>query len=491
MKLTNNHKNLLLLKETFSIALDHLKSGQLKDQLRKDLSPEQIKEAFNIAIEEKGINETIFINYLKRIIGYSVNTNHPLFMNQMYGSQQLAALSGDVITSILNTSMYTYEVAPLMTLIEKECVKELSKCIWKNKKETDGIFTPGGSISNMLAMVMARDSMFPNSKKSGIKNLPDVSIFISDQAHYSFLKNSRILGFGDDSIVKVQTDSSGKMKASVLEDVIRKEKEKDRIPMMLVGTAGLTISGAIEDLQSLAVVAKKHKMWFHVDAVYGGSLLLSQKQSEKLTGIVNADSVSWNLHKMLGIPIVCAVLMTRKKHDLENSFSIAASYLFHDNEAEYDLGQKSLQCGRRVDALKLWTAWKFEGKEGFAKRIDTLMKKTDLFVRKLKEKDGFELFCQPETPIVCFQYKPQGTPLKEVNELNKNIRSQLFEEGNILFNYSLVNDKMLLRCVISDDKISSSQIDQILEAIRDTGQRILKKSRNNKSDKKRNLVGKT
>ena len=144
-----------------------------------------------------------------------------------------------------------------------------------------------------------------------------------------------------------------------------------------------------------------------------------------------------------------------------------------------------------VNALKLWTAWKFEGKEGFAKRIDTLIKKTDLFVRKLKEKDDFELFCQPESPIVCFQYKPQGTPLMEVNELNKNIRSQLFEEGNILFNYSLVNDKMLLRCVISDDKISSSQIDQILEAIRDTGQRILKKSRNSKSDKKRNLVDKT
>jgi len=486
----DKHKNLQLLKETFSIALDYLENSCSERNLRQNLSPAQLKEAFKISIEEKGADKTTFINYLRKIIEYSVNTNHPFFMNQMYGSQQLAALTGDIITSILNTSMYTYEVAPLMTLIEKECVAELGKYIWKNDKETDGIFTPGGSISNMMAMVMARDSRYPDSKKLGIKHLPELSIFVSDQSHYSFSKNGRILGFGEDSIVKVQSDHRGKMKIPALENAIKKEKKKNRIPLMLVGTAGLTISGAVDDLKTLTIIAKRNKMWYHVDAVYGGSLLLSQKHSTKLSGINNADSVSWNLHKMLGIPIVCAVLMTRRKHDLEKSFSISASYLFHDNEAEFDLGQKSLQCGRRVDALKLWTAWKYEGQEGFEKRIDILMEKTDLFVHKLKENDDFELFCQPETPIVCFQYKPPGIPIKELNELNKNIRTQLFEEGKMLFNYSQVNDKMLLRCVISDDEISANQIDQILEVIRDKGQIILKKSRNSKSDKKRKLVGK-
>jgi len=198
----NNQKNLQLLKETFSIAIGYLERSCLKNNLRHNLSPEQLKDVFNISIREKGVDKTTFINYLRKIIEYSVNTNHPFFMNQMYGSQQLAALTGDIITSILNTSMYTYEVAPLMTLIEKECVAKLGKYIWKNSKKTDGIFSPGGSISNMMAMVMARDSRFPDSKKIGIKYIPDFSIFVSDQSHYSFSKNSRVLGFGEDSIIQ-------------------------------------------------------------------------------------------------------------------------------------------------------------------------------------------------------------------------------------------------------------------------------------------------
>jgi len=484
----SGHKNAAFLKETLLNIIDYLESYSSKNQLRHEFNPDELKNAFNLSIKEAGIDKTTLTNSLRKVVEYSVNTNHPFFMNQMYGSQQIAAIIGDIISSLLNTSMYTYEAAPLLTLIEKECIEKLGNLVWLDQKETDGVFTPGGSISNMMAMVMARDNKFPHSKKDGIKNIPECSIFVSELSHYSFLKNSMVLGFGEDSIVKIRSDQHGEICTSSLEIAILEEKEKGRSPLMIVGTAGVTTLGAIDNLSSLASIAKKNNLWYHIDAVYGGSLLFSQKHNNKLAGIENADSVSWNLHKMMGIPIICSVLLTKKKYDLEKSFSASASYLFHDNDAEFDLGHKSLQCGRRVDALKLWTAWQYAGNEGFEKRIDTLMEKTHLFANKLKQDEDFELYCEPGTPILCFQYKPTGIKLAELNELNKNIRGKIFEDGNILFNYIQINEKVLIRCVISDDEISEAQIDLIINTIKNKGQSILNSCVKGQDRKKSDFV---
>ncbi len=466
-----SEKKIELIEEVFYFLIGYLKNRNENELIRKNRPPEKLKDVFDVSLP--GINEntdiSLFMTKLKNLLDYSVNTAHPLFMNQLYGGPNLIAVLGDIITSVLNTSIYTYEVAPLLTLIEKECVLELGKLIGFDNSKIDGTFAPGGSISNMLAMVIARDNKFPEAKEKGLRHLPEFRIFVSDQAHYSFLKGAMVFGFGTESVVKVKTDEAGRMDTDELLSAIAEEKQKGRIPIMLVATAGTTINGVFDNINDLQKIADENQMWFHVDACYGGSLLFSTEHRKYLEGIEKADSVAWDLHKMLGIPLLCASLITKEKTALLDSFSIKASYLFHNELDEYDLGNKALQCGRRVDTLKLWLTWKFEGKQGLSNRVEHMLKNARLFAEMVKENKNLKLFSEPEAAIVCFQYRPEGFTNAKINELNKNIRTKIFLEGKIIFNYSEIKGQTVLRCVISNPDITEEQLEQIIVSVVKTG----------------------
>lgn len=452
----------------FSLVFEYLKNRNKKSVVRKNLNPSELFDDFNIKFQEKDNEYKDILELLKKALDYSLNTSHPLFMNQLYGETNLIAVLGDIFTSILNTSMYTYEVAPLMTLIEKECIQKLGSLIGFTN-DFDGIFTAGGSVSNMLAMLIAKDKKFPDSKLKGLKETPLFSIFVSEQAHYSFLKGAMLFGFGSETIVKIKSDSLGKIDPKELEKAITNEKEKNRVPLMVIGTAGTTINGLFDNLEELNQIANDNEMWFHVDACYGGSLLFSNLHKNKLKGINEADSISWNLHKMMGIPLICSSLIIKEKNLLEKTFSVNADYLFHEDNYEYDLGNKSLQCGRRPDAFKLWLAWQFEGKKGFEDRVNKLIEKALIFAKKIESKNNFKLLNYPESPIVCFQFTLPNLSQEELNELNKQIRMSIFEEGEIIFNYSEIKNKTVLRCVISNPDITEKMMDKIIETIEKKG----------------------
>lgn len=322
-----------------------LNSGLDKgDILREDFQPEKFSEAFNFSISKKGVEQDEIVSLIDEIVKKSVNTDHTLFMNQMYGKMNPVSIYGDILTTLLNTSMYTFEVAPLLTLIEKECIAKLNKHIWGDHVG-DGVFTPGGSISNMKGLMLARNNKIENIKTQGLNNAFNYSVFVSDQAHYSFLKAAIMLGFGSDSVVKIKTNNNGQIIIDDLLNCIKGEQEKGRIPLMLVGVAGTTFSGVFDDLEALSAIAKQFDMWYHVDAVYGGSLMFSDNEKHKFKGIDGADSVSWNLHKVMGVPLICSTFLIKEKGLLNDAFSVDADYLFHD-EDDLDLGQKSIQCGR-------------------------------------------------------------------------------------------------------------------------------------------------
>ncbi|PJA08715.1 MAG: hypothetical protein COX70_02980, partial [Flavobacteriales bacterium CG_4_10_14_0_2_um_filter_32_8] len=303
------------------------------EMIRVDKKPQELIHEFDFTISKEGKTEEEMSSMIDQIIHNSVNTNHTFFMNQMYGKQHLIGVYGDILTTLLNTSMYTYEVAPIMTLIEKECIAKLSKTIWKTSG--DGVFTPGGSISNMMGLMLARNAKLAHIKKEGLTNAPKFSIFLSDQAHYSFLKSAIFMGFGSDSIVKIASNEIGQMDTPSLVKAIEIEKQKNRIPLLLIGVAGTTFSGVFDELDALAMIAKENQMWYHVDAVYGGSMLFSTQEKYKFKGIEKADSVSWNLHKMMGIPLICASFLTKEKGLLNDAFAVDADYLFHDTEDDY------------------------------------------------------------------------------------------------------------------------------------------------------------
>lgn len=455
------------------------KSAKSSALLRKNCSPKKLLKKVDVGLSAEGNSVDTLNQLIKSVVDHSVRTDHPLFMNQMYGKQQLMGKAGDIVSTMLNTSMYTYEVAPVMTLIEQECINRLCSFVWKKSRaKNGGVFTAGSSISNITAMTLARDRKFPLAKKNGLNGGPSFSIFVSDQAHYSFVKGAMFLGFGQDCIVKVKSDSRGCINIFELNLAIQRSKEMGRVPLMLVGIAGTTFTGRLDPIGTLGKIAKKHKMWYHVDGAFGASLLFSEHEARKFGGLEMADSLSWSLHKTMGVPLVCAVLLTKRSGILQESFSVDADYIFHDND-NHDLGQSSLQCGRRVDALKLWLAWKNVGDIGFEERIDSLMQVSGRFAEKVMNRDKLELYDKPETPLVCFRYCHSGFSQDQQDQLNISIRDEIFNEGKVLFNFATdLSGQTWLRCVIGDPEMTDAQLDFIIDRVEIVGDKIIQDSDN-------------
>jgi glutamate/tyrosine decarboxylase-like PLP-dependent enzyme len=443
-----------------------------KTILRQKTTPEKLMDKLPLTLQKDKLSSIQIIDILEQIIENSVITNHPYFMNQMFGKTRPISFIADILIAVLNTSMYTFEVAPVFSLIEKEVITKLGAKIW-GTGIGDGVFTAGGSISNMNALFLARQHHLEHAKQNGLFNEKPLAVFVSEQAHYSFTKGVNFLGFGLESLIKIKSKKNAQIDIKELKKAILKSKEKGKTPLMLIGIAGTTISGSYDDIESLAQIAKENKMWFHVDAAYGGSLLFSERQKHHLKGIEHADSVSWNFHKIMGMSLSTSSFLTREKGLLNKAFSVDAGYLFHEDTYDYDLGQKSLRGGRRPDAFKLWLTWKYQGETGLTTHIEKLCNAADTMAALIQKNPKIELFTQPESTIVCFRYTDKITDINILNQLNIKIRNTIFDEGKMIFNYARLNNAVYLRCVLLDPEFTPEQLQTIIDKVVQTGNILL------------------
>lgn len=238
------------------------------------------------------------IEFCKKVIRFSVKTTHPYFYNQLYGGIDEFSLAGSWLTEALNTSQATYEISPVFSLLERCVFKYLgSKCGWR-EQEVDGIFSPGGSLANIYGMILARHQKFPNIKTEGIGSLGKLVMFCSEDAHYSFVKGSIWMGHGSNSVIRVKTDERGRIDPLDLERQIQKQTTKGSVPFMIACTSGTTVLSAFDPIHEVVKVSQKYGIWLHVDAALGGTVLFSDKHGYLMRGIEEADSVTWNLHKL-------------------------------------------------------------------------------------------------------------------------------------------------------------------------------------------------
>lgn len=262
-------------------------------------------------------------------------------------------LSGSWLTEALNTSQYTFEVAPAFTLIENVL---LEKCLQLfGFTSGEGLFSPGGSISNMYAMALARYRQNPEYKRKGLFGSAPLVAFTSVEAHYSLKKAAHWIGLGLDNLELVDTNERGQMCSKALNGAIERIKatgDEKRVPFFVCATAGTTVLGAFDNLTEISEICQRHGIWLHVDACLGGSAVFAPvRKAELLEGINLADSLAWNPHKSLGVPLQCSMLLTRHEGLLHQCNSANADYLFQQDkfyDTNYDSGDKSVQCGRKV-----------------------------------------------------------------------------------------------------------------------------------------------
>ncbi|XP_036326244.1 cysteine sulfinic acid decarboxylase-like [Rhagoletis pomonella] len=413
------------------------------------MQPDELRKLIDLSIAENKTHTIDEIQELcRKVIKYSVKTNHGRFHNQLFGQMDPYGLMGQWITDALNASAYTYEVGPVFSLMETEIIRTV--CQLAGYAEGDGIFAPGGSMSNMYGLVLARYSRHPDIKTAGMFGMRPLVLFTSEESHYSFIKAAHWLGLGADNCVVVKTNEYGQMLPTDLEAKIVKAQEAGHEPFFVNATAGTTVLGAFDDLNATADVCEKYGLWLHVDACLGGSALLSYQNRHLLAGLERTNSFAWNPHKSLGAPLQCSLFITRERDLLSHCNSTQVNYLFQQDkfyDVSYDTGNKSIQCGRKIDGFKFWLMLKARGYGSFGRLLDHGINISKVLIKKIKQRgsDRFRLVLDDfQYMNVCFWYIPKALRgLEETDEWRERlftvapkIKERMAYSGTVMIGYT-------------------------------------------------------
>ncbi len=429
----------------------------LKNQIHKDddpnqkvidyKNPDELKDIFKNNFET-GSNDESLIENIKNYIHYSVKTSSKQFHNQLFAGTNLPALLGELTSVVMNASNYTYEVSPIGTLMEKELIYKMGSKV--GYKDADGTFLTGGSNGNLVAVLCARRKYFPNIKDEGIYNLPKLVMFANEKSHYSFEKAANVTGLGIDSVIYIKSDNNGEMIPEDLEIKIKESLNKGEKPFFVAATSCTTEYGSFDPVIEINKICKKYDLWLHIDGAWGGSILLSETYKTLLEGSELSDSFVWDPHKMMSIPLICSVFLTKHKGLLEDTVSTnRAEYIYHEHELmEYDLGRFSLQCGRRVDVFKLWLTWNYYGDKGLSDRIDMLFETAKKVASYIKTQNDLELVIEPKSLNINFRILSDKA--LNLDKFNLAIREQVRLNGSSYCNYTNINNKWVFRLIINN-----------------------------------------
>ncbi|OAX84247.1 hypothetical protein ACJ72_01387 [Emergomyces africanus] len=399
--------------------------------LVQPMRPEELQAALNLQIPSSGEGQNGFLRILDQVLQYSVNTWHQGFLDKLYASTNAPGVAAELILAVLNTNVHVYPVSPALTVIEKYTTKQLASLFGLDGPKAGGISVQGGSASNATSIVIARNTLFPETKKDGCSGYKFV-IFTSAHGHYSIEKAAQMLGFGSSAVWSVPVDGKGRMIAKSLEDLVVKAKNEGWTPFYVNATAGTTVLGSFDPLEKIAPICQKHNLWLHVDGSLGGSFAFSRKQRVKLAGAHLVDSITINPHKILGVPVTCSFLLGADMTKFHRANTLPAGYLFHNDYSAatmngnsnhcdldsdlpevWDLGDLTLQCGRRADPLKLFLSWTYYGTEGYERQIDAACDLAAYLASAISDCPNLLLISENPPPClqVCFFYAPNKQPV--------------------------------------------------------------------------------
>ncbi|KAF2846036.1 glutamate decarboxylase-like protein 1 [Plenodomus tracheiphilus IPT5] len=384
-----------------------------------------------LAIEGEGQGKDGLVAVLEKVLQYSVNTWDQGFLDKLYASTNAVGVVSELVLGVLNTNAHVYQVSPALTLIEKHTTAYLASLFNLPASTSGGISQPGGSAANSTAIVVARNTLYPETKTDG-NGSHKFTLFTSAHGHYSVEKAANLFGLGSKNVISVSVDEAGRMIPSELEKAITHSKARGETPFFINATAGTTVHGSFDPFPALSTIAKQHNLWLHIDGSWGGSIIFSRTHAAtRLAGAHLADSITINPHKMLSVPMTSSFLLGRDMSTFHKALTLPAGYLFHNSPSAnandiYDLADLTPQCGRRADSLKFFLALKYYGPGHFANFVARGYEVAAYLLSLLKSSTDF-VTLSPE-PLPCLQvcfYFARGGRLGDDAEKNGEVTAAI------------------------------------------------------------------
>jgi glutamate/tyrosine decarboxylase-like PLP-dependent enzyme len=431
----------------FNDLSEKLLQDEKQNPVSEFVSSEDLFETLDLGLSDSPIDEDQFVKVLEDLVLKTPKTSTNAFFNQLFGGRNSKAVLGDLLAVMLNNSMYTYKAAGPQIGVEKIILDKVCEIIgWD--KSSGGTFATGGSMTNFMSMLMARDYANSGIRNEGMIN-QNLTVYTSLESHYSTPKNAAFSGIGRNNVRNIPTDQEGRIDAEELKSKIEEDIALGKKPALVNLTAGTTVLGAFDPVEEISLICKKYDIWLHIDGAYCGSVLFSEKYKHLIKGVELSDSFSFNAHKMIGTPLTCSLIMVKDKSHLHDSFNNEASYLYQTDHDDFNLGKTSLQCGRRNDALKFWTLWKSVGTKGLEQIVDKQFELADVARNYIKDNPDYISYGIEDSISVCFNYK--GIPAQK-------ICTKLYEESKLLVGYGTFRENEFIRFVTINAQNSPEDI---------------------------------
>lgn len=401
----------------------------------------------------------------------------------------IPALVGEAVLSAVNSSLDTWDQSAGATMIERRLIDWAAGRLGLGAG-ADGVFTSGGSQSNLQGLLIARNhavaGLRQDPARTGLRLpalLDTLRIFTSEDSHFSVQKSASMLGLGFDAVITVPTTADHKMDPAALAGRMAEAHDAGLTAMAVVATAGNTDFGAVDPMADLAALARAYGAWFHVDAAYGGGLMVSGRYRHLLDGIGLADSVTVDFHKTFFQPVSSSALLVRDATMLRH-ITYYADYLNPESAALADIPNqvdKSIQTTRRFDALKLWMTLRIMGADAVGALFDEAIDLAARVGTLLEADDDFELAAPPQLSTLVFRYRPVlGTGARlsdgEADALNPAIRAAVFASGNAVVAGTTVAGRHYLKFTLLNAEATLEDIADIITLLRSTGADLLAKA---------------
>lgn len=444
-----------LLEQVMAQILDYLAQAQHHPPLP------DVTTLPTVVIPDTPVPNSDLLAQIRAVLMTSMNPAHPGYVGHMDPLSTTFSIIGDWLSSALNNNMLSVEMSPLFSRLEPLLLKEMTQ-LFAMGAGAGGVLTSGGSLANLQAVAVARNVKCDVLKKglAGLKKPP--VFFTSTAAHTSIKKAAMLLGLGTNAAISIPTNDHGQMDIPSLEAAIHQARADGQHPFMVVATAGTTVTGNIDPLAEIGAMARTYDLWFHVDAAYGGALVFSETHRDRLQGIEQADSITFNPQKWLYVAKTCAMVLFKEMDKLQQHFQLSAPYMNAEQNWS-NLGEITVQGTRRADILKLWLSLQHLGKAGYGELIDSSYALTATVLAAVRQRPYLTLASEPEMNLICFRGSPASVAPDRWNNWNAQLQSELLQQGNIFVSLPEYRGHCWLRVVLLNPFTTEEEIRQLFE----------------------------
>ncbi|MSR06526.1 MAG: aminotransferase class I/II-fold pyridoxal phosphate-dependent enzyme [Gemmatimonadetes bacterium] len=436
-------------------------TGGAKMPVMPGVSNEQLNAAWSSRFQ-RGAGR--FDELVARMVAGSNHLHHPRYVGHQVPPTLPVAALAELTVALLNNSLAVSEMGPSGAAIERSLIEWMTGAVgWG--AGAGGVLTSGGALGNLTALLAARQAKAGDSWNDG--TAPRLAILASEQAHYSVERAVRVMGFGRHGFVPVPVDETFRLRASALEESYRAATRAGLTVIAVSASACSTATGTYDPLEEIAEFCAAQGLWLHVDAAHGASALLTKRYRGLLKGIDRADSLVWDAHKMMLMPLLVTGVLFKDRAAGAGAFaSPRASYLYEDApDAADEISRRAFECSKPALGFPLYAALSLYGVDAFGQYVAGTYDLGRRFAEMIAATDDFELAVHPDANIVCFRYT--GGRGKDLDAVQARARKRIVGEGAFYLVQVRLPAGLFLRTTIINPFTSEEDLAGLLTAVRE------------------------